>query len=116
MSTSLHQSVKTQLDEYFRGQRESFEFSLEPSGSFFQLEVWKKLLRISFGDWKTYGEIARLLKRPGSARAVGNAVGKNPILILIPCHRVLANGGRLGGFSAGEDKKRSLLSLESIRF
>lgn len=81
-------------------------------GTAFQRAVWARLRRIPAGETRTYGEVARALRRPGAARAVGSACGANPIPLLIPCHRVLAAGGKLGGFSAGLGWKRHLLATE----
>jgi len=87
---------------------------LDPSGTPFQLEVWAAAREIPFGHTRTYGEIARAIGKPGGARAVGGALGANPVPLLVPCHRVLAAGGRLGGFSSGLDVKRALLGLERV--
>jgi len=84
------------------------------SGTEFQQRVWEELLRIPPGHTHSYGELARLLRKPGAARAVGSACGANPIPLLIPCHRVLAADGRLGGFSGGLDWKRRLLAVEGL--
>jgi O-6-methylguanine DNA methyltransferase len=81
----------------------------------FQREVWNALLQIPFGETRSYLEISRAVGRPGAARAVGRACGRNPIALLIPCHRVVASGGKLGGFSCGLDYKRALLKLERER-
>lgn len=104
-----------QLRDYLAGNRTAFDLPLEPAGTPFQRRVWDELVRVPFGAAVTYGELAR---RVGcrSPRAVGQAVGRNPILILIPCHRVLAANGRLGGFSAGLPVKEFLLNLEKIPF
>jgi len=84
------------------------------SGTEFQQRIWEELLRIPPGHSRSYGELARTLRKPGAARAVGSACGANPIPLLIPCHRVLAADGRLGGFSGGLDWKRRLLAVEGI--
>jgi O-6-methylguanine DNA methyltransferase len=84
------------------------------SGTEFQQRVWEELLRIPTGHTRAYGELARVLRKPGAARAVGSACGSNPIPLLIPCHRVLAANGRLGGFSGGLDWKRRLLAVEGV--
>lgn len=100
------------LDYYFAGQNPGEPPVLTPCGTEFQLRVWRELYRVGYGHTVTYGELAR---RVGcrSAQAVGNALGRNPILIMIPCHRVLAASG-LGGFTAGIDRKVSLLRQEGI--
>ena len=105
--------VGRQLDEYFAGRRRQFDLPLAPSGSPFQLAVWEELRRIPWGTRVTYGELAARLGKPRSARAVGAAVGRNPISIVVPCHRVLGAGGRLTGYAGGLERKRILLDLES---
>ena len=105
------------LEGYFRGERPKKRPPLVPRGTPFQRRVWGILLTIPWGGSMTYGEIARRLSEQGcraSARAAGGAVGRNPISILIPCHRVLGAGGRLTGYAGGLERKRYLLSLEGI--
>jgi len=85
-------------------------------GTRFQQQLWRAMLRIPIGDTHTYGELARVLRRPKAARAIGQACGANPIPLIVPCHRVLANGNKLGGFSAGLDWKRKLLKAEGHSF
>jgi methylated-DNA-[protein]-cysteine S-methyltransferase len=87
---------------------------LAPAGTAFQKAVWRQVVRIWPGTTTTYGEIAGVLRRPGASRAVGQAVGANPLPILIPCHRVLAAGGKLGGYSSGLRRKRWLLAHEGV--
>ncbi|MEI8026765.1 MAG: methylated-DNA--[protein]-cysteine S-methyltransferase [Pseudomonadota bacterium] len=103
-----------EISEYFRGEREAFSFKVSPAGTEFQKKVWNELQKIPLGQVKSYKEIAIKLGMPNSARAVGTAIGKNPILLGIPCHRVITGQRKLGGFSAGVDKKRSLLNLEKV--
>ena len=103
-----------QLREYFAGERTVFDFPINPDGTDFQKRVWKVLLGIPYGKALSYGEVAALAGNSKSCRAVGNAVGKNPILIAIPCHRVKAVNG-IGGFSAGIDVKKYLISKENIQ-
>jgi O-6-methylguanine DNA methyltransferase len=101
-----------QLEDYARRRRTRFELELDlASGTDFERAVWNGLAAIPFGATRTYGELAGALGRPGAARAVGRAAGRNPVPILVPCHRLLARGG-LGGFSAGLATKRALLGLE----
>lgn len=100
-----------QFAEYYTGGRTELTVPAEPAGTEFQRRVWKALTEIPFGEIRTYGEIAEAVGCPGGARAVGGAVGANPVLIRIPCHRVVAAGG-IGGFSAGLWRKRSLLLWE----
>jgi len=105
-----------QLLEYIDGSRRSFTLPLEPDGTPFQIKVWNELCEVPWGESCTYGEIARKIKSVYSARAVGNAVGANPIPIFIPCHRVLGAGNALGGFRLGPELKMKLLQLERISY
>ena len=98
------------LEMYFAGDVPDFTPPVAPRGTAFQRRVWDALLRIPYGATTTYGDLARALG--SSARAVGGAVGKNPVSLIVPCHRVLGAGGRLTGYAAGLDKKRALLALE----
>jgi methylated-DNA-[protein]-cysteine S-methyltransferase len=102
-----------QLREYFAGQRRSFDLPLAPAGTPFQLEVWRQLLQIPFGFTCSYGELARAVGRPNASRAVGAANGRNPISIVIPCHRVIGSDGSLTGYGGGAPAKRWLLDHES---
>jgi methylated-DNA-[protein]-cysteine S-methyltransferase len=104
--------VATQLEEYFRGERRDFDLELEPAGTEFQRAVWSLVLEIPFGRTATYGDIARRLGRPDATRAVGAANGKNPLPIVIPCHRVIGQDGSLTGFGGGMRNKRWLLEHE----
>lgn len=105
------------LDAYFRGERpDARTLPLKGEGTGFQKSVWKILLTIPYGKTMTYGQIAKVLGPGMSARAVGQAVGRNPIAIVIPCHRVLGTGGKITGFSGGLDIKRELLHLEGIPY
>lgn len=102
-----------QLTAYFRGEQQHFDLPLEPEGSVFQLRVWDQLRSIPYGETATYGEIARRLGLSGAAsRAVGLANGRNPLPIVVPCHRVVGAGGALTGYAGGVDRKRTLLDLE----
>jgi len=103
---------RRQLDEYFAGDRVTFSLPLAAPGTPFQREVWTKLLEIGFGTTITYTELARRVGRPNSQRAVGGANGRNPICIVVPCHRVVGSNGSLTGYSAGVDSKRWLLDFE----
>ncbi len=102
----------TQMKEYFTGERRSFSLPIQSSGTIFQQKVWQALTEIPFGTTITYAQLAEMVDNPGAYRAVGNANGKNPIVIIQPCHRVIAANARLGGFSAGIYRKRYLLGLE----
>lgn len=104
--------TKQQLSEYFRGKRQKFELPLEPAGSDFQLRVWKALQSIQFGEAVSYGAVARKIRKPAAARAVGAACGRNPIPIVIPCHRVVGAGGKLTGYGGGIEIKEWLLKHE----
>ncbi len=104
--------VTCQLDEYFAGSRASFDLPLAPGGTPFQRRVWAELARIPAGTTVTYAEIARRAGRPGAARAVGAAVGRNPVSIVVPCHRVVGSDGALTGYAGGIERKAFLLALE----
>ncbi|MCB9931829.1 MAG: methylated-DNA--[protein]-cysteine S-methyltransferase [Planctomycetes bacterium] len=111
----LLEQACTQIVEYLLSAREKFELPLDlSSGTEFQRAVWRRLGKLRFGQATSYADLAEAVGRPGAMRAVGNAVGANPLPIVIPCHRVLAAGGRLGGFSSGLGRKRKLLKLEGI--
>lgn len=110
-------AVRQWLDQYFAGKVPETDIPLRPQGTAFQQRVWNTLLQIPYGKMVTYGQIAAQLGNPRmSAQAVGQAVGKNPIAILIPCHRVLGAGRKLTGYAGGLDKKRYLLDLEQIEY
>lgn len=104
----------SQLKEYFNGERKVFDVPLAPQGTAFQRSVWSKLAELPFGETRSYGDIAAAIGKPSASRAAGNAVGSNPILIIIPCHRIIRSDGALGGFSAGLEMKKYLLRLEHI--
>lgn len=105
--------ARRQLSEYFAGKRQRFELDLNPQGTAFQRSVWRELARIPFGETRSYGEIARTLGKPSASRAVGAANGKNPIPIILACHRVIGASGALTGFAGGLDTKRWLLDHEA---
>jgi methylated-DNA-[protein]-cysteine S-methyltransferase len=102
-----------QLEEYFAGERTEFDLRMELDGTPFQREVWAELSRIPYGETISYGELARRVGRPKGPRAVGQANGRNPIAIIVPCHRVLAGNG-IGGYGGGLTCKRTLLALEGV--
>lgn len=110
--TQLLQIAATQIDEYFDGKRRSFDLPLLPSGTEFQKKVWNALLEIPFGETRSYQEIAEAAGNPKACRAVGNANNKNPISILIPCHRVIGKNGSMVGYGGGLAIKEQLLALE----
>lgn len=101
-----------ELDEYFAGQRRQFTFQLDLRGTFFQLQCWLALLEIPYGETRSYADIARAVGKPNAFRAVGLANNRNPIAIVVPCHRVLASDGTLCGYGGGLPLKRKLLQLE----
>ncbi|TPG17513.1 methylated-DNA--[protein]-cysteine S-methyltransferase [Sphingomonas koreensis] len=104
--------TERQLGAYFAGARDAFSVPLDFRGTPFQRSVWAALLTIPFGETRSYGEIARQIGRPGAARAVGAANGRNPISIIAPCHRVIGSTGKLTGFAGGLAAKEHLLGLE----
>ena len=101
-----------ELKEYFAGQRREFTFALDLRGTEFQLACWRALLTIPYGETRTYADIARAVGRPQGFRAVGMANNRNPVAIVVPCHRVIASDGTLCGYGGGLDIKRKLLQLE----
>ena len=106
------ETARRQLEEYFAGRRRQFDLALDPSGTPFQREVLAELKRIPYGETRTYADIAQAVGRPRAVRAVGAANGRNPLPIVIPCHRVVGSDGSLTGFGGGLDAKRYLLRLE----
>lgn len=111
----LNEAVK-QLSEYFAGSRRTFSLPIEPRGTEFQRAVWNELLKIPFGETKTYGDIAAAMGKPKASRAVGMGCNRNPIAIIIPCHRVVGKNGSLTGFAGGLDVKGKLLEHEGMKF
>lgn len=110
--TPLLLQLEKELHEYFAGKRKVFTLPLSVQGTPFQKQVWETLLTIPYGTTISYAQEAEIFGNPKAVRAVANANGRNPIAILIPCHRVIASGGGLGGYSGGIDKKEFLLELE----
>jgi methylated-DNA-[protein]-cysteine S-methyltransferase len=104
-----------ELNEYFSGKRREFTFALDLRGTPFQMQCWRALLAIPYGETCTYADIARAIKNPQAFRAVGLANNRNPIAIVVPCHRVIASDGTLCGYGGGLDLKRRLLELEGAR-
>lgn len=102
-----------QLEEYFAGQRKAFTVKLNPQGSDYQKKAWYALTQIPYGEFRTYKDQATFCGNPNASRAVGSANGKNPIPVIIPCHRVIGSNGQLTGFAFGLDIKKKLLSLEA---
>lgn len=103
-----------QLDEYFAGKRTEFDVPLDLSGTEFQLGVWDELNHIPFGTSVTYAQHAQKLGNPKALRAVGSAIGKNPVSIIVPCHRVIGSSGEVTGYAGGLERKRFLLALEGV--
>lgn len=104
-----------QLARYFAGELRAFDLPLAPAGTPFQRSVWDALRRIGYGQTASYGQIAAAIGSPGATRAVGSAVGANPIPVIIPCHRIIRADGSIGGFALGLDAKRLLMNIEGIR-
>ena len=105
--------AKQELSEYFGGERKRFETALAPVGTPFQQSVWKAISTVGFGETISYRELARRAGCAGSERAAGAATGRNPIGIIVPCHRIVGSDGSLTGYAGGLDRKRALLALES---
>ena len=104
--------TERQLGEYFAGKRKTFSVALDMRGTQFQKDVWAALLAIPFGETRSYGELAKQLGNPKASRAVGAANGRNPVSIIVPCHRVIGATGKLTGFAGGLETKATLLTLE----
>lgn len=113
---ALTQEVTNQLMEYFEGKRKVFNLPLSPIGTSFQQAVWEALCSIPYGETRSYGEIAKMIGNPKASRAVGMANNRNPISIIIPCHRVIGASGKLVGYGGGIDKKIYLLNLEKATY
>ena len=108
-----NQQAIRQIVEFLNGKRERFELPLDMRGTAFQLEVWSALREIPYGETRTYAELAAAVDRQSAVRAVGTANGANPLSLVVPCHRVVNTGGKLGGYAGGLDVKRKLLAMES---
>lgn len=109
---SLLDQARRQLDEYFAGRRRDFDLAVDLRAAAFQTEVLHELARVPYGELVTYGELAGRIGRPRAARAVGGALNRNPVPIVLPCHRVVGASGALVGYAGGLDRKRALLALE----
>ena len=107
------QQSRRELAEYFQGERKHFETALAPEGTSFQRRIWQAISTVDFGATITYGELAERAGFPGSARAAGAATGRNPLTIIVPCHRIVGSNGELTGYAGGIGRKRALLALES---
>lgn len=111
-----HRDAARQLVEYAAGKRTDFELPLDLRGTPFQLAVWRQLQTIPYGETRSYADVARAIGAPAAVRAVGAANGANPVSIIVPCHRVIQSGGKLGGYGGGLELKRRLLAMEqSVR-
>lgn len=108
------QATAQQLDEYFSGRRTEFDVVLDMSGTAFQRSVWQELSAIPFGASVSYAQHAQKLGNPKALRAVGSAIGKNPVSIIVPCHRVIGSSGAVTGYAGGVERKRFLLALEGV--
>lgn len=113
--SKLSDKIFTQIDKYLKGEVKEFDIydKLEIKGTDFQQSVWQELIKIPYGETRTYKDIAEKINNPRATRAVGSAIGKNPFLIIIPCHRVIRSDGKMGGFAYGLDVKEKLLYLEN---
>ncbi len=111
--TDFIKNIKSELNEYFSGKRKFFDIKINPRGTAFQKKVWKELQNIPYNTTKSYSEIAEKIGNKNAQRAVGSACNKNPIMIIIPCHRVISKNNSIGGFAYGVDIKRKLSELEN---
>lgn len=111
---NIFKDVIKELGEYFKGTRDSFSFKFSAEGTDFQKKVWNELSKIPFGETVSYSDIAKAIKKPKAVRAVGTAVGSNPISIAVPCHRVLSSTKKLAGFAGGLESKMVLLKREGV--
>ncbi len=111
-TNAVLETAKNQLREYYLGKRRKFEIPIELSGTDFQLDAWKALQKIPFGETRSYGEQARAIRRPKAVRAIGAANSRNPISVIIPCHRVIGKSGGLTGYAGGIKNKQKLLDIE----
>lgn len=105
---------KQELDEYFKGERRMFTLPVDVKGTAFQMVIWKALKEIPYGETYTYSQIAGMINKPTAVRAVGAAIGRNPLLVSVPCHRVVGKNGSLTGYRGGLEMKKQLLQLEQI--
>lgn len=113
IETDFIKDIKKQLDEYFIGKRTIFNIKINPTGTDFQKLVWKELQNIPYGKTNSYSEVAESIGNKNTQRAIGNACNKNPIMIIIPCHRVVSKNNNLGGYAYGSIIKQKLLNVEN---
>jgi methylated-DNA-[protein]-cysteine S-methyltransferase len=109
-------AARRELDQYFAGSRKVFDLPLAPNGTSFQRAVWNAIAQVPWGETLTYAELASRAGHPGSARAAGAATGRNPLSIIVPCHRIVGSDGSLTGYAGGLDRKQKLLALERPLF
>jgi methylated-DNA-[protein]-cysteine S-methyltransferase len=114
-SGRVYAEAEAQLHAYFAGELERFELPLAPRGTPFQRSVWEALLEIPYGSTTTYSALAAAIGRPNACRAVGAANGRNPLPVIVPCHRVIGAAGSLTGYGGGLERKRALLALEAVK-
>ncbi|MDH7514438.1 MAG: methylated-DNA--[protein]-cysteine S-methyltransferase [Bacteroidota bacterium] len=107
-----HDRARRELDEYFSGRRRRFSFRLHLYGTAFQVQVWTAIRTIPYGTTATYRTVAEMIGNPGATRAVGQALGRNPLPIVVPCHRVIGENGKLVGYAGGVERKKRLLQIE----
>ena len=112
--TAFIKDIKMQLNEYFSGRRKIFDIKINPEGTGFQKRVWNELQKIPYGETKSYSEIAAEIGNKNAQRAIGNACNRNPIMIIIPCHRVISKNGNIGEFAYGSDIKQKLINIEIL--
>ncbi|MBK6394792.1 MAG: methylated-DNA--[protein]-cysteine S-methyltransferase [Betaproteobacteria bacterium] len=110
----LLRDAARQLQEYFAGRRARFDLALAPQGTAFQQSVWREIAKVPAGRTASYGDLARRIGRPSAVRAVGAAVGRNPLSVIVPCHRIVGSDGSLTGYAGGLERKRALLALERV--
>ena len=110
----LLRDAARQLEEYFAGRRGRFDVALAPQGTAFQQSVWRAIATVPAGRTASYGDLARRIGRPSAVRAVGAAVGRNPLSVIVPCHRIVGSDGSLTGYAGGLERKRALLALEHV--
>ena len=110
--TPFAMKVTREIEDYLNGSLKEFTFSIAMQGTAFQIMVWRELLRIPYGTTATYGDIAKRIGKPAASRAVGMACNRNPLLLAVPCHRVVGAGGKLTGFAVGFERKTFLLEME----
>lgn len=112
--SDFFKEVKKQLEEYFRGERKEFSIAVELEGTDFRMKVWEELKNIKYGETVSYSDLAKRIGNKKAARAVGSACNKNPVPIVVPCHRVIGKNGNITGYAGGEKIKKALLDVEGV--